>query len=246
MLVSTRSSEADADDDEDRAGQAPEGSASEHPDRFRHARNGAAVGELQGDALADAERRQRDDERMRQPAEDVEEPVHRADERAGCDHRQDDRGRRTARLKQQRADDGREREVRSDGKVDTARQDDEMLAHRHDGDDRRLRQDVAHVARREEDRRQEAENDDQSDQDKRRADAEQLQSDVETGIRSRPTLRDGTVRRHAYSSAFSGVGQIRSPAETRSVSAPRQASELCFVSIKNNGECDLRQVVFYA
>jgi hypothetical protein len=44
------------------------------------------------------------------------------------------------------ADDGGEREVGADRKVDAARQDHQLLAHRDDGDDGRLGDDVADVA----------------------------------------------------------------------------------------------------
>ena len=42
--------------------------------------------------------------------------------------------------------DGGEREIGADREIDAARQDDELLAHRDDGDDRCLSDDVAEVA----------------------------------------------------------------------------------------------------
>ena len=101
-----------------------------------------------------------------------------------------------------------------------------MLAHGHDGDDRRLRQDVADVARREKNRRQKTQHDDQSDQDKRRANAEQRQSDVETGIGRRPRLlRDGPGAFMPIP-ALSPASDKFSPPPNPQVSAPRSLLDL--------------------
>jgi hypothetical protein len=58
-----------------------------------------------------------------------------------------------------------------------------MLSHRHDGNHRRLRQDVADVARLEEMRRQQADHDDEQHEDQQWPDAKQSQAD---GDRAHP------------------------------------------------------------
>ena len=92
------------------------------------------------------------------------------------------------------------------------------------------------IARRQEDRGQKAEHDDQSDQDERRADAEQRQSDIEAriGYRSHAPRKPG--RFHAYSSAFSSVGQIPSPPKPSRVSVPY--SRLGLLSIDKRQRAD--------
>ena len=116
-------------------------------DRFRHATHrGVADRQFEREAPADAERRQRDDEGMRQPAEDVDDAVDGADGRAGREHRQHHQRRGIDAAEDEAADDGRKRQVGADREIDAAGQDDELLAHRDDGDHRRLSEDVAEVA----------------------------------------------------------------------------------------------------
>ncbi|MER8552129.1 hypothetical protein NKH37_08135 [Mesorhizobium sp. M1217] len=83
---------------------------------------------------------------MRQSAEDIEEPVDRADRGTAANHHRDHNDGGGASMKAQRANDGSQRKVRADGEIDAACQDDQMLAHRHNRDDGRLGEDVAEIA----------------------------------------------------------------------------------------------------
>ena len=82
----------------------------------------------------------------------------------------------TITMKAERADDGSQRNVRADGEIDTACQDDQMLPHRHNRDDGGLGEDVAEVASRQEIGRQETENRNQYHQYDDRTGAQQGQA----------------------------------------------------------------------
>ena len=124
------------------------------------------------DAAADAERRQRDDEGVRQTSEDVDRAVHEADHKARGEHRGDDDRRGIGDLEQQAADDGRQGQIGADRKVDAASEDDEVLAERDDRDDRRLGEDVADIRRLQKDRRRDADDQDQDHENKERTGAQ--------------------------------------------------------------------------
>ena len=124
------------------------------------------LGDRIGDAAADAERRQRDDEGVRQASEHVHRAVHESDRKAGRQHRGDDDRRGIRDLEQQPANDGREGKIGADRKIDAAGEDDEMLAERDDRDDRRLREDVADIRRLQKHRRRDADDHDQDHKDK--------------------------------------------------------------------------------
>ncbi len=109
----------------------------------------------------DAQRRQRDDERVGQASVHVDDAVDDADEGTGREHRQDhDRGGHPSR-ECQRPGDGAERQRRADRQVDAPSHDHQQLADRQHTDDRRLGEQVADVARSSEGRAQLAEDDDE-------------------------------------------------------------------------------------
>ena len=72
-----------------------------------------------------------------------------------------------------------QRQSRTDREVDPAREDDEQLADREDGDGRGLGQHVAGVAGREEDRRQQRHRHHEADQHQNRAEANDSQGDAQ-------------------------------------------------------------------
>ncbi len=121
----------------------------------------------------DAQRRQRDDERVRQPAADVDDPVDEADGRAGAEHRGHGQRATARRAEDHRADDCRQRQRRADRQVDAAGHDDEQLTHGEDRDHRRLRQDVAEILRRGEHRGEAGHDQHQNEQDQDRTELEQ-------------------------------------------------------------------------
>ena len=174
--------------------------AADGDDGVRHATHGrVADRQFEREPPADAEGCQRDDEGMRQAPEHIDGAVDEADQRAGGEDRQDDQRRRVGDLEQEAADDGGQREVRADRKVDAAGQDDQMLTERDDGDDRRLREDVLDVDGRQEIRRQKADHHHQSDEDQQRADADEPQAERNDG-RSASALapRRGILRPLAH------------------------------------------------
>ena len=143
-------------------------------DRVGHAAHRRVVDrEREREAPADAEGRERDDEGMRQPPEDIDDAVDRADERRRSASIASDDQRRRVDLPGRPAPPITVASARfdADRQVDAAGQDHQLLAHRDDGDDRGLRDDVAEVAGLQEVRRPEADADHQQHQDQQRPDA---------------------------------------------------------------------------
>jgi hypothetical protein len=128
---------------------------------------------------ADAQSGEGDDEGVRQPAEDIGEPVDGADDATGQEHRQDDKRRGIDRLVDVGADDRGERQVRADRQVDAAGEDHELLAHRDDGDDRGLRRNIRQVAGLQKVRRPEGDANDQQYQDQNRPHAQQSEPEID-------------------------------------------------------------------
>ena len=163
--------------------------AADRDDEVGHAAHCRVVlGDRVRDAAADAERRKRDDEGVRQTPEDVDRAVYEADQDARDEHRDDDDRRGIGHLEQQAADDGRQRQIGADRKVDAAGEDNEVLAERDDRDDRGLGEDVADVARLQKDRRRDADQEDQDRENEQWTDAEQAQRKRNRG-RPRPGSR---------------------------------------------------------
>ena len=106
-----------------------------------------------------------------------------------------------------RADDAREGDRRADREVDPAAEDHEQLPEREHRDHRRLREDVADVAAREEDGRRQADDDDEDQQDQRRAGAEAEKRDLQQPVApsgSAAVGRAPAAPRSRASSAISG------------------------------------------
>ena len=172
-------------------------------DALRHPGDERAVGGPQSEPAHDAERRQRDDERVRHAPVDVDQAVHRADREAGAEDRGDHEDARARVLEDDRADDARERDRRADGEVDAPRDDHEQLTERDDGDHRGLREDVADVAARQEDRRRQGDDDDQQEQDQGGAGAQRQERRLQQAIAVEPeepamALAVPLLRRHGH------------------------------------------------
>ena len=121
-----------------------------------------AAGDEEGDAAGDRERPEGGDERV--DVEPGEEPaVDRADERAGAEAGEERELLAAGRPRHPGGDDGGEADHRADREVEPARDDDERLAERDDGDDRGLAPDVEQVARRQEELVGEGQEHDQRD-----------------------------------------------------------------------------------
>ena len=178
--------ERQRDHDEDRVRNPVDRAAADRLHDRRHARDERPVGCPEREAPDDAQRRQRDDERVGDAAVDEDQPVGGAD----CEPRAEDRGdRQHARARiavDDRADDARERDRRADGEVDPARHDHEQLAEREHGDHRGLGEDVPDVPRGEEHRRRQADDDDQQEKDQRRPRTQSEQPALEQPVAVEP------------------------------------------------------------
>ena len=172
-------------------------------DRVGHAAHRRVVDrELEREAPADAERRERDDEGVRQAPEDIDHAVDRADRGAGWRaSRAMTSGAEFDLPVDQPADDRRERQVGADREVDAAGQDHQLLAHRHDGDDRGLGDDVAEVAGLQEVRGPEADADHEQHEDQQGPDARGASGRGRPG--SRPRVGRSSFRTSGSTSSVS-------------------------------------------
>ena len=167
---------------------------------------------------------------MGQPAPDVDDAVHRADGRASRQDRHDDE--RTGRHggEDHSADDRGQGEGGTDREIDPPREDHQELPDRQDRDHRRLGQDVARVASRQEDGREEAQDDDQPDESQQRPEPDDHEAPAQgrepvestgTALRGNPRDRPGPTGfqpiRHRGSPACANV---QPPVHVRSVQAP--------------------------
>ena len=150
-VVRSRREEREPEHDEDRVGQPADRAAAERLHDRRHARDQRPVRGPEREPSHDAERRQRDDERVRHPPVDIDSPFAAPTASPVPRIASDDEHARARVAVDDRPDDARERDRRADGEVDPARDDHEQLAEREHRDHRRLREDVADVAAREED-----------------------------------------------------------------------------------------------
>ena len=116
---------------------------------------------------------------MRDAPPDVDRSVHESDRDARAENRDDDDAAPVAVLIEERAYDRRERDRRADREVDPTGDDHEQLSEREDGDDRRLREHVAEVLARAEDRRGRDDDADQDHEDQERPGAKRQQTDPE-------------------------------------------------------------------
>ena len=177
-----RDHDGDASDEERRVRQPPDRPTADGLDDVRNAADRLAVGEPQGEAAGDAQRRQRDDERMGQPAPDVAGAVDEADRRAGGEHHDDDDRSAAAVAEGEGAEDRGQRQRRADRQIDSLGDDHEQLADRQQGDRRRLRQDVADVAGGEEHGRQQRHGDDEAGQDEDRTEPDHRQGATKQSV----------------------------------------------------------------
>ena len=151
-------------------------------DRLDDRRNAAlrlAAGELQGQTPGDAERRERDDERVRQPAPHVDAAVDEADRGTRGEHHEDHDEARVAVRVDDGADDRGERQRRADREIDATGEDHEQLADREHGDGSGLGQHVAGVAGGEEHRRQQRHGDDEPGEHQQRAEADHAEREAQ-------------------------------------------------------------------
>jgi hypothetical protein len=103
-----------------------------------------------------------------------------------------------------RADHGAQRQVGADGQVDATGEDDEELAERQHGDDRRLLQHVADVLERQEHVRHDAQRRDEQHEDGDRAQPEGSERQREPAMR-RAAVMAARTRRHGWPVACRGV-----------------------------------------
>ena len=169
-------------DEERRVGQPPDRPAADGLDDLRNAADRLAVGEPQGQAPRDAQGCQGDDERVGQPAPDIAGAVDEAHRRTRGEHHGDDDRAAAPTLEGEGAEDRSQRQCRADRKIDSLGDDHEQLTDRQQGDRRRLRQDVADVARGEKHRRQQRHGDDQPGQDEDRTEPDHRERAVEQSI----------------------------------------------------------------
>ena len=167
-----RCRERDPDDEERGIREPADRSAADRPHDGRHASQGLAAGQAQREASGNAQGCQRDDERVGQAPPHEESSIDQTDGRARREHDQDHQPTRGAVLVRQCPHHRGQREIRPDGEIDATGDDHEQLADRQDGDHGCLRQDVAGVLCREEDRREKRHRDDQTAEDQDRAEPE--------------------------------------------------------------------------
>ena len=148
----------------------------------RHSEDERPARRPERDAANGAQRREGNDERVRDSAPNKGEAVEETDSGAGsedrCDH---DRSRVTV-AEQERADDGRECDRRADREVDPARDDYQELAEGENRDHRRLRKDVADVLTGAKHGGGRRDGDDKDEEDQKRAGAQREQPELEEPV----------------------------------------------------------------